>query len=77
MIKLTRLSGETFVLNADLIRYVESRGDTFVTLTAGERLAVQESLDEVVRRAIEYQRLKHWLPTTAGSRQGEPLVARS
>jgi len=28
MIKLTRLDGEQFVLNADLIRYVERRPDT-------------------------------------------------
>jgi len=31
MIKLTRLGGEPFVLNADLIRYVEARPDTFIT----------------------------------------------
>ena len=35
MIKLTRLGGEAFILNADLIRYVESRPDRFVTLTSG------------------------------------------
>jgi flagellar protein FlbD len=56
MIKLTRLGGEAFVLNADLIRTVESRPDTYVTLTSGERMIVQESADEVVRRAILYAR---------------------
>lgn len=65
MIKLTRLGGEVFVLNAELIRYVESRGDTFVTLTTGERMAVVESMDDVVARAIEYQRQKHLIPTPA------------
>ena len=34
MIKLTRLNGEVFVLNAELIRSVESRPDTYITLTA-------------------------------------------
>jgi uncharacterized protein YlzI (FlbEa/FlbD family) len=29
MIKLTRLGGEEFILNAELIRYVESRPDTW------------------------------------------------
>jgi flagellar protein FlbD len=65
VIKLTRLGGEAFVLNAELIRYVESRGDTFITLTTGERMAVVESLDEVVVRAIEYQRQKHLIPSPA------------
>ncbi|MEP1647777.1 flagellar FlbD family protein, partial [Rhodopirellula bahusiensis] len=70
MIKLTRLDGEAFVLNAELIRYVERRGDTFVTLNNGERLAVRETMDEVVDRSIEYQQRKHFLPpmpTTLGS----------
>ncbi len=65
MIKLTRLAGEAFLLNAELIRYVESRPDTFVTLTTGERLVVQESMDEVMRRTIEYQRSKHLFPLDA------------
>ena len=62
MIKLTRLSGEAFVLNADLIRYVESRPDTFITLTSGERLVVAESMDEVLERAVRYQQTKHLIP---------------
>ncbi|HEY5315485.1 MAG TPA: flagellar FlbD family protein [Pirellulales bacterium] len=62
MIKLTHLSGEEFVVNADLIRYVERRPDTFVTLTSGDRLVVRESMDEVLRRALDYQRAKYLLP---------------
>jgi len=65
MIKLTRLDGEPFVLNAELIEYVESRPDTFVTLTTGERIVVGESMDEVLRRAVDYQRSKHLVPTPA------------
>jgi flagellar protein FlbD len=62
MIKLTRLGGEPFILNAEMIRYVESRPDTFITLTTGERIVVVESMDEVVQRAIHYQQQKHWMP---------------
>ena len=62
MIRLTRLCGEPFVLNADLICYVEALPDTFITLTSGERLVVTESLDEVVRRAVAYQQAKHLIP---------------
>jgi flagellar protein FlbD len=66
MIKLTRLGGEEFILNADLIRYVEARPDTFITLTIGDRVVVEESMDEVVRRAVEYQRSKHMIPHDGG-----------
>jgi flagellar protein FlbD len=64
MIKLTRLGGEVFILNADLIQYVEARPDTFITLTNGERLVVTESMDEVLRRAVVYQQAKHLIPPT-------------
>jgi flagellar protein FlbD len=65
MIKLTRLGGEAFILNAELIRYVESRPDTFVTLTSGERVVVTETMDEVVERAIDYQQQKQLMPRAA------------
>lgn len=72
MIKLTRLGGEPFILNADLIRYVEERPDTFITLTTGERLVVAESMDEVMHRAVQYQRAKHLVPPPAPPRRAEP-----
>lgn len=63
MIKLTRLDGEPFVLNAELIRYVERRPDTFITLSSGDRLVVRESMDEVIDRSVRYQQHKHYLPS--------------
>jgi len=62
MIKLTRLNGEEFVVNADLIRFVESRPDTYVTLTTADRFIVRESTSEVVRRTVEFARLIRTFP---------------
>ena len=62
MIKLTRLDGEAFILNAELIKYVEQRPDTFITLTSNDRLVVAESPDEVLSRSLEYHRNKRLLP---------------
>ncbi|MDP6445156.1 MAG: flagellar FlbD family protein [Pirellulaceae bacterium] len=67
MIRLTRLCGEPFLLNADLIRYVECRPDTFVTLTSGDRLVVRESMDDVLQRAVEYQQTKNLMPRAAAT----------
>jgi len=61
MIKLTRLHGQTFVLNAELIREIEPGPDTYITLIGGDRVLVRESLDEVVRRVIAYQQAKRIL----------------
>lgn len=56
MICLTRLNGQPFVINAEKIRYVEQTPDTLVCCDSGDRMMVKESLQEVVRRAIEYAR---------------------
>lgn len=62
MIKLSHMNGQEFVLNAELIQYVEAKPDTIITLTSKERLVVKESLDEVVRRVIEYGRALRSFP---------------
>jgi flagellar protein FlbD len=65
MIKLTHLDSEPFLLNAELICYVEARPDTFITLTTGERIVVKESMEEVLRRAVAYQQAKYLIPPPA------------
>ena len=65
MIQLTRLGGEAFLLNAELIKYVESRPDTFITLTTGDRIVVAEAPEEVLRETIEYQQTKNLVPNAA------------
>ncbi len=62
MIRLTRLNGDEFILNAELIRYVERCPDTLITLTNGETLMVREPLDEVVRRTVTYHQAKNLFP---------------
>lgn len=62
MIKVTNLAGEPFLLNAELIRYVEARPDTFITLIQGERVVVRETMDDVLRMTLDYQRSKNLMP---------------
>ncbi len=57
MISLTRLNGQKFVINADKIRYVECTPDTVVCTDGGDKLMVKETLQEVMRRAIDYARI--------------------
>ena len=56
MIALTRLDRRVVVLNADLIKMIEATPDTIVTLINGDTMIVRETVDEVVHRAIDYQR---------------------
>lgn len=56
MITLTRLDNRVMVVNAELIKMLESTPDTIITLINGDTIVVQESVDEVVGRAIDYAR---------------------
>jgi len=56
MIRVTRLDGRPFVVNAELIKYVEETPDTVLTMRDGERIVVRESAQEVVARAVSYAR---------------------
>ncbi len=56
MITVTRLNDQPLVLNAELIKTVESTPDTLITLINGDRMMVKESMDEIVRKAVEYGR---------------------
>ena len=63
MIKVTRLNNQPIVVNAELIRTVEANPDTTIKLTNGDHVLVRESLDEVIRLAVEYGRsLRKLLP---------------
>ena len=63
MITLTRLNDKPFVINAELIRTVESNPDTTITLINGDHFIVKESMQVVVDRSIEYGRsLRKLLP---------------
>ncbi len=56
MITVTRLDNRVVVLNADLIKMIEATPDTIITLINGDTILVRDSVDEVVRRAIDFQR---------------------
>jgi flagellar protein FlbD len=57
MIELHKLSTarEAFQLNCDLIERVDASPDCHVTLTSGQRIAVTESVDEVVGKIRDWR----------------------
>ena len=65
MIQLTRFNGSEFVVNADLIKFLEQTPDTVVTLTSGEKMLVKEKVEEIVRRAVQYHRALRYFPDGA------------
>lgn len=55
MIKLTKLNNEVFVLNSEQIESIELIPETKVVLMNKDYYIVQEDLDEVLRRIIEFR----------------------
>ncbi|HZS51014.1 MAG TPA: flagellar FlbD family protein [Bryobacterales bacterium] len=56
MIRLTRLNHQPIVVNAELIEYLETTPDTVISLVNGQKMAVLETLDQVMAEIINYQR---------------------
>ncbi|MDP9430165.1 MAG: flagellar FlbD family protein [Actinomycetota bacterium] len=55
MIRVTRLNGERFALNPDLVERVEGHPDTVVFLVDGTKYVVSESVEEVFVEIREYR----------------------
>lgn len=56
MIFLTKLNGEEFALNSDLIETIVEKPDTTIQLTNTRYLIVKESMDEVVKKVVDFRR---------------------
>jgi flagellar protein FlbD len=56
MIKLTRLQGKEFYLNAELIETIESTPDTVVTLINGTKYIVKETIEDVIKEITNYKK---------------------
>ena len=54
MIKVTKLNGKSYHLNAIYIELVESNPDTMVTMTTGSKYVVRESEQEVLEAIHNY-----------------------
>ena len=55
MIKVKRLNDKEFVVNSDLILFVEETPDTVITLTTGQKVVVKESVDEIIEKVTDFK----------------------
>lgn len=55
VIKVTRLNGEEFYVNSDLIEFIEKTPDTVLTLTTGRKIIVKEDVPEIVKRVTGFR----------------------
>lgn len=55
MIILTKLNGEKFMLNPDLIEIVTENPDTVITTSTGHSYIVEQSMNEILSLIKEYR----------------------
>ena len=55
MIKVQRLNDKEFVINSDLILFVEETPDTVITLTTGQKVVVKETVDEIIDKVTDFK----------------------
>ena len=55
MIILTKLNGEKFMLNPDLIEIVTENPDTVITKSTGHSYIVEQSMNEILSLIKEYR----------------------
>lgn len=56
MIRVTRLNGQEFYVNADMIEFVEATPDTVISLYSSRRVIVRETPEEIQKAIIAYKK---------------------
>jgi flagellar protein FlbD len=67
MIRLTRLQGETFYLNEELIERIEKRRDTTLVLVGGNVYTVAEAPEEVADAILQLKATVRSLASRMGT----------
>ena len=62
MVKLTKINGQEFFINSDLMEFIESTPDTIISLTTGKKIIIKETAEEVISKIVEYKSkaLRNW-----------------
>ncbi len=62
MIKVTRLDGSVFVVNADRIETLEANPDTVISMAGERQFIVRESIAEIIKQVVAYKRQIYAIP---------------
>jgi flagellar protein FlbD len=71
VIKVSRLNGKPFIINALYIETIESFPDTTITLTNGKKYIVKESEPQVLARIFAFYQSVNLLGQQLGGNENE------
>ena len=64
MIVVKKINGQEIVVNCDLIETIEFTPHAVLSLTTGEKVIVDETRGDLLKKIIEYKRAIHQGPET-------------
>jgi len=56
MISVKKINGEEIIVNCDLIEMIEFSPHAVMSLTTGEKIIVDETREDILRKVIDYKR---------------------
>ena len=56
MIVVKKINGQEIVVNCDLIETIEFTSHAVLSLTSGEKLVIDETREDLLKKIIEYKR---------------------
>jgi flagellar protein FlbD len=59
MIIVKKINRREIIVNSDQIEWIEFSPHAVMTLASGEKIVVDESADDIIRKVIEYKRAIH------------------
>ena len=62
MIVVKKINGQEIVVNCDLIETIEFTPHAVLSLTTGEKVVLDETRDDLLKKIIEYKRAVHQRP---------------
>ena len=62
MIKVTKLNGEVFYVNALEIEFLEETPDAVISLKSGKKVLVREKAEPIIRAMVEFYEQINRLP---------------
>jgi len=66
MIVVKKINGQEIVVNCELIETIEFTPDAVMCLTTGEKLIVDETRNDLLKKIIDYKRKMHQRPEAMG-----------
>jgi flagellar protein FlbD len=70
MIVLRKINNAPIAVNSDLIQYIEETPDTVITMTNNDKVVVQEGMNEIIQKVVQFRRHINRLIDLEYERQG-------